>query len=48
MAALKILFTTSTGLMSLGVIGFIIGMGWFFTRLFLRKMREDEAAAQRR
>ncbi|MDF3833906.1 DUF3149 domain-containing protein [Cupriavidus basilensis] len=47
MAALKILFTTGTGLMSLGVIAFIIGMGCFFTRLFLRKMREDAEAARR-
>ncbi|MFJ1253320.1 DUF3149 domain-containing protein [Cupriavidus sp. CuC1] len=36
MAALKILFSTPTGLMSLAVIAFIIGMGWFFIRLFLR------------
>ncbi|WP_420992823.1 DUF3149 domain-containing protein [Cupriavidus sp. 30B13] len=48
MEAFKILFTTGTGLMSLGVIAFIIGMGWFFTRLFLRKMREDAEAAQKR
>lgn len=45
MEAFKILFTTSTGLMSLGVIVFIIGMAWFFARLFSRKMREDAAAA---
>lgn len=46
MEAFKILFTTSTGLMSLGVIVFIIGMAWFFARLFSRKMREDAAAAK--
>ncbi|KAF7961708.1 hypothetical protein AWV80_30360 [Cupriavidus sp. UYMU48A] len=46
MEAVKILFTTSTGLMSLGVIVFIIGMGWFFARMFSRKMREDAAAAK--
>ncbi len=46
MEAFKILFSTSTGLMSLGVIVFIIGMGWFFARLFARKMREDAAAAK--
>ncbi|WP_020201036.1 MULTISPECIES: DUF3149 domain-containing protein [Cupriavidus] len=48
MEAFKILFTTDTGLMSLAVIAFIIGMGWFFTRLFLRKMREDAEAARKR
>ncbi|MFJ4288696.1 DUF3149 domain-containing protein [Cupriavidus sp. NPDC089707] len=46
MEAIKILFSTSTGLMSLGVIVFIIGMGWFFARMFARKMREDAAAAK--
>ena len=46
MEAFKILFTTSTGLMSLGVIVFIIGMAWFFARMFSRKMREDAAAAR--
>ncbi|AOY91338.1 DUF3149 domain-containing protein [Cupriavidus sp. USMAA2-4] len=45
MAAIKILFTTDVGLMSLGVIAFIIGMGTFFARLFRRKMREDAARA---
>ncbi len=46
MEAFKILFTTGTGLMSLGVIVFIIGMAWFFARMFSRKMREDVAAAK--
>ncbi|NUO88740.1 MAG: DUF3149 domain-containing protein [Cupriavidus sp.] len=46
MEAFKILFSTSTGLMSLGVIVFIIGMGWFFARMFARKMREDGEAAK--
>ena len=44
MTALKILFTTDTGLASLAVIGFLIGMGAFFWRLFVRKMREEERA----
>ncbi|WP_373379567.1 DUF3149 domain-containing protein [Cupriavidus nantongensis] len=48
MEAFKILFSTSTGLMSLGVIVFIIGMGWFFARMFARKMREDGEAAKTR
>jgi hypothetical protein len=47
MQAFKILFSTPTGLCSLAVIVFIIGMAVFFTRLFLRKMREDAAAARR-
>jgi hypothetical protein len=46
MEAFKILFSTSTGLMSLAVILFIIGMAWFFARMFSRKMREDAAAAK--
>ncbi|WER46823.1 DUF3149 domain-containing protein [Cupriavidus sp. WKF15] len=46
MEAFKILFTTGTGLMSLAVIVFIIGMAWFFARMFSRKMREDAAAAK--
>jgi len=47
MEAIKILFTTPTGLGSLAVIGFIIGMGAFFARMFARKMREDAEAARR-
>jgi len=45
MEALKILFTSAVGLASLAVILFIIGMGWFFGRLFATKAREDAAAA---
>lgn len=45
MEAIKILFTTSVGLTSLGVIVFIIGMAVFFARLFCKKAREDAAAA---
>ncbi|WP_104655225.1 DUF3149 domain-containing protein [Ralstonia insidiosa] len=48
MTALKILFTTDTGLASLAVIGFLIGMGAFFWRLFVCKMREEERAAKQR
>jgi len=47
MEAIKILFTTPTGLGSLAVIGFIIGMGVYFARMFARKMREDAEAARR-
>lgn len=45
MEAFKILFTTSVGLTSLGVIVFIIGMAVFFARLFCKKAREDALAA---
>ncbi|AZG12237.1 MULTISPECIES: DUF3149 domain-containing protein [Cupriavidus] len=47
MEALKILMTTSTGLASLAVIAFIIGMAAFFACLFARKAREDAEAARR-
>ncbi|MGO4302876.1 MULTISPECIES: DUF3149 domain-containing protein [unclassified Cupriavidus] len=47
MEAIKILFSTPTGLASLAVIAFIIGMGAFFARLFARKMREDAEAARK-
>lgn len=45
--ALKDLFTSDVGLMSLGGIGFMLGMGVFFVRYFLRHMREDAQAAAR-
>lgn len=38
------LFSTDYGLMSLGVIVFTIGMGAFFTRLFMNKMSDSAAA----
>ncbi len=43
--ALQDFLTTDYGLMSLGVITFMLGMGVFFTRYFIRHMREDQAAA---
>jgi putative copper export protein len=46
MHALKDFLTTDYGLMSLAVIVFMLGMGVFFTRYFLKHMREDEAAAK--
>jgi hypothetical protein len=46
--ALKDLFTTDVGLMSAGGILFMLGMGVFFVRCFLRHMQRDaERAAQR-
>lgn len=49
MHALKDLFTTDVGLMSVAGIAFMLGMGVFFVRYFLRHMREDtdKAAAER-
>jgi hypothetical protein len=46
MVALKELFTTDIGLLSLFVILFIIGMGFWLSRFFAARMREDEAAAR--
>jgi Protein of unknown function (DUF3149) len=45
------LFTTDLGLMSVAGIAFMLGMGVFFVRYFLRHMQEDAdkaAAADRR
>ncbi len=42
MEALKDLFTSDVGLMSLGAMAFMLGMGVFFVRFFLRHMHEDE------
>jgi hypothetical protein len=41
MQALKELFTTDVGLMSVAGIAFMLGMGVFYVRYFLRHMRED-------
>ena len=51
MHALKDLFTTDVGLMSVAGLAFMLGMAVFFVRYFLRHMREDAekaAAASRR
>jgi len=45
MHALRDLFTTDVGLMSIGGIAFMLGMGVFFLRYFLRHMHDDEARA---
>jgi len=45
MGALKELFGTDVGLLSLGVILFIIGMAVWFFRFFQRHIREEEAQA---
>jgi len=46
MVALTELLTTDIGLLSLFVIAFIIGMGFWLYRFFTARMREDEAAAR--
>jgi hypothetical protein len=51
MHALKDLVTTDVGLMSVAGLAFMLGMGVFFVRYFLRHMQEDSekaAAASRR
>lgn len=40
---LKDLFTSDVGLLSLGSIVFVLGMGAYFVRYFIRHMHEDEA-----
>lgn len=45
MKALSDLFSTDYGLMSVGGIAFMIGMGVWFYRYFMRKMDEDAKSA---
>ncbi|WP_460563343.1 DUF3149 domain-containing protein [Hydrogenophaga aquatica] len=42
MKAIVDLFSTDYGLLSLGVLLFIIFMAWWFLRFFTRKMEESE------
>ncbi len=44
---LKELFTTDVGLMTVIGLSFMIGMGVFYIRYFLRRMREDGEQADR-
>lgn len=44
---LKELFTTDGGLMTVIGLSFMMGMGIFFVRYFLKHMREDGEAAAR-
>jgi PAS domain-containing protein len=48
MHALKDLFTSDVGLMSVAVIAFMLGMAVFFIRYSLKHMREEEAATHQR
>lgn len=43
MTVFKDLFSSDAGMLSLAVIAFMLGMGGFFIRYFLRHMHEDEA-----
>lgn len=47
MKAIVDLFSTDYGLMSFGVIVFVIGMGVYFLRLFSQKADESERAARK-
>jgi hypothetical protein len=47
MHALKDLFTTDVGLMSIAGIAFMLGMGVFFVRYFARHIKQDEESAAR-
>ncbi len=46
MHALKDLFTSDVGLMSVAGIAFMLGMAAFFVRYFVTHMQEDEARAK--
>ena len=48
MHALKDLFTSDVGLMSLAVIAVGLGIGVYLILYALKHMREEEAAARRR
>ena len=45
MKAIVDLFSTDFGLMSLGVIVFMLGMGMFFYRMFTKKIEESARAS---
>jgi hypothetical protein len=47
MEALKVLFTTDIGLMSLFTIVFIVGMGVWFRRFFNKQIEAEEARSRR-
>jgi hypothetical protein len=45
MRILSDLFSTDVGLMSIGGIFFMLGMGVFFVRYFMKHIKEDGEAA---
>lgn len=42
MKAIVDLFSTDYGLFSIAVIAGVLAMGWWFSRFFAQKIREDE------
>ena len=48
MHALKDLFTSDVGLMSLAVIALVLGIGVYMIRYALKHMRDEEASARLR
>jgi uncharacterized membrane protein SirB2 len=48
MHALKDLFTSDVGLMSLAVIVLVLGIGVYLIRYALKHMRDEEASARLR
>jgi len=48
MSVFKELFTSDVGLMSAAGLLFMLGMGVFYIRYFLRHIAEDAAAQQRK
>jgi len=46
MQVLKELFSSDAGLMSAAGIAFMLGMGVFYVRYFLKHIREDAARAE--
>ena len=48
MHALKDLFTSDVGLMSLAVIALVLGIGVYLVRYALKHMRDEEASARLR
>lgn len=47
-SAFDVLFSTDFGLMSFGVILFMLGMAVFFIRFFLKNMERDEKNASKK
>lgn len=45
---MKELFTSDVGLMSFAVIAFTLGMGAYYTRYFLKHVRDDSARSRDR
>ena len=46
--AFDVLFSTDYGLMSIGVILFMLGMAVFFIRFFIKNMERDERKASKK